>query len=1056
MIIDFNVFSSVRVLEIVGCKPLQFKNAHRIRKTLKVLKVDDCACLLDFLLIPNTEEEKDSNIEFLEWPNLKEIIAPSNEICILDEHFKYFPALERLNLESNVISKVQNLQNCYQLSHLILKKNCIWGVENIGSSVGNLKYLVLSHNGLFSTKGLEKLFGLEHLDISHNHINEISDIEQLSLLPCLVELVVEGNPVASLDNFRDIIYVKFGNPDLVLDNKAASRSEIKLLESDMKGDHVHLSKAASVSTISKEGTVEIEKKPPSGKWTILEFNNTYEYPEEAKESRGFIKAVPKVPVKSKTISDIKPKKRVKGKAKRVVKIEESAPTAEVKIPQKIVRDDPKLDEISSSSLEKIKKFHEENGSSWLIIYNAYRDREGYVDEEKDPKERIKKDRRYRQTIANMQSLPDNFEDIDFKKPYPTSSSAISISNSDESNENESKDSYGSEIGSFGSRKHLKANRRTIMMSLPISGSSGSLSSSFLNSEFVPSSVGSKNPKDQIESNDDNLIKDPESTSDQENQDDDVVNESPVNNEKIIQKMLKCAMCEHIQIRDHSERCHQCNSNLLIKYDALVEEDNLGMELDGPVEQNVNVELNTSTSPRDEDIAIDELDIYKDNTEIAQESDFGIFSTQETKDSAIEPPNQLPLSVSENNDTPDIVDNDSATETKAELTETILTSDSPVATEVSQTTEAPTVDLPVNTDQLEKNYDDKIETPVTSSHDNDASSEDHSEKVDHHTTFDLTTISLNKKIYFGINILDGSELDKIVAYMPTNSIVFNTNVNKETPSSILLTKDHIYILNKKGPLKSYFDDDGEDNDELFLKIEYEKVKRIVTGPFYQWFRIELANDSYVFLPRCHSKVHKFIRIFDDVVKSRHGFVLICSENEEILNSLDEVISDTVLPQSSALTFSMLDSGRAKVESYTLVTQFSRTSNRQFNMTKKNNFFVIPRTLVITTHEVLIFNEDYAKWPSLMSASWVKPKTPHFSLVYRFSISDIVSLDINDFEFDEDHYIGIEVEKDIPNGMTQLDNNYIVQIATAHLSEKEKIVKTLSTLWKQLFRLDLTCK
>lgn len=73
-----------------------------------------------------------------------------------------------VDLSNNRIQKIMHLENCVQLDTLILNKNRITSLQHVNLSVGNVRVLALQSNLLESTLGLEKLFGLESLDLRGN------------------------------------------------------------------------------------------------------------------------------------------------------------------------------------------------------------------------------------------------------------------------------------------------------------------------------------------------------------------------------------------------------------------------------------------------------------------------------------------------------------------------------------------------------------------------------------------------------------------------------------------------------------------------------------------------------------------------------------------------------------------------------------------------------------------------------------------------------------------------------------------------------------------------
>lgn len=68
-------------------------------------------------------------------------------------------------------------------------------LQGIHIVVGNLRSLNLRGNRISSTAGLERVFSLEEVDLSHNAIRGLEHAARLSALPLLRRVRLEGNPL---------------------------------------------------------------------------------------------------------------------------------------------------------------------------------------------------------------------------------------------------------------------------------------------------------------------------------------------------------------------------------------------------------------------------------------------------------------------------------------------------------------------------------------------------------------------------------------------------------------------------------------------------------------------------------------------------------------------------------------------------------------------------------------------------------------------------------------------------------------------------------------------
>ena len=71
--------------------------------------------------------------------------------------------VERVDLSHNLIKKIDNLQLCYNMVFLNLEFNVISDLTDITQYVGNIKFLILRHNRIESTSGLDMLYAVENL-----------------------------------------------------------------------------------------------------------------------------------------------------------------------------------------------------------------------------------------------------------------------------------------------------------------------------------------------------------------------------------------------------------------------------------------------------------------------------------------------------------------------------------------------------------------------------------------------------------------------------------------------------------------------------------------------------------------------------------------------------------------------------------------------------------------------------------------------------------------------------------------------------------------------------
>jgi len=148
--------------------------------------------------------------------------------------------VRKLDLSNNRIPKIEHLENCVLLDTLVLNNNGITSVQHINQSVGNIRILLLQNNMLDSTQGLEKLFGLERLDLSGNRIEPLVELQRLGDLPMLSELCLNGNPLTKKKGYRESAIAWLSSTLSVLDGEPLSRreKELNLTSSALRGGFV--------------------------------------------------------------------------------------------------------------------------------------------------------------------------------------------------------------------------------------------------------------------------------------------------------------------------------------------------------------------------------------------------------------------------------------------------------------------------------------------------------------------------------------------------------------------------------------------------------------------------------------------------------------------------------------------------------------------------------------------------------------------------------------------------------------------------------------------------
>lgn len=113
--------------------------------------------------------------------------------------------LEELSLHQENIEKIEFVQDwCRDLQILLLQSNLISKIENLGK-LKKLDYLNLAVNNIETIENLDKLESLSKLDLTLNFIGDLESVSNLSDNYNLNELIMTGNPCCDYPDYRTFV-----------------------------------------------------------------------------------------------------------------------------------------------------------------------------------------------------------------------------------------------------------------------------------------------------------------------------------------------------------------------------------------------------------------------------------------------------------------------------------------------------------------------------------------------------------------------------------------------------------------------------------------------------------------------------------------------------------------------------------------------------------------------------------------------------------------------------------------------------------------------------------
>jgi len=113
----------------------------------------------------------------------------------MDAGLSTLKACTHLALSTNCIEKISGLSGMESLRVLSLGRNVIKKIENLDAVAETLEELWISYNNLVSLAGIEKASNLKTLYMSNNKIATWNEIDRLTSLANLEDLLLVGNPV---------------------------------------------------------------------------------------------------------------------------------------------------------------------------------------------------------------------------------------------------------------------------------------------------------------------------------------------------------------------------------------------------------------------------------------------------------------------------------------------------------------------------------------------------------------------------------------------------------------------------------------------------------------------------------------------------------------------------------------------------------------------------------------------------------------------------------------------------------------------------------------------
>ncbi|EFO21082.2 hypothetical protein LOAG_07406 [Loa loa] len=221
-----NLCKNITALWISDFDVRMIHDLYSVRNTCKRVVIHySMKKLSDFLLepdgmLPTENQEK--------WSSLEEIDFSFNELEEIDESISLLNLVKKMNLSHNLLTSIgDHLQHLTMLTELNLSHNAIEDLDLWYTKLGNVKRLYLAGNKISALNGLHKLYALEFLDLTDNTVASPDDLRAVGALPCLDHLILRGNPIRQVIEYRIKVLEHFGERavEVKLDSRKPDQRE---------------------------------------------------------------------------------------------------------------------------------------------------------------------------------------------------------------------------------------------------------------------------------------------------------------------------------------------------------------------------------------------------------------------------------------------------------------------------------------------------------------------------------------------------------------------------------------------------------------------------------------------------------------------------------------------------------------------------------------------------------------------------------------------------------------------------------------------------------------
>lgn len=227
---EFSSFKSLVNMHIQGLSMDNVYAVGGLRNHLEEFMVTQSSMTSIAQILQCDILHKSSVADQQKWTSIRKLDLSNNKLQAIDDAVKLVPNVETLIFNNNEISEVASLTSLSKLTHLHLSNNIIASCDDLHVKLGNIITLDMSRNRIATLRGFARLFSLHSLDVSCNQLVDVDDVRFIGELPCISNLVLTGNAVATTIDYRIMVLEHFAgtrrSADICLDNENPSQAEL--------------------------------------------------------------------------------------------------------------------------------------------------------------------------------------------------------------------------------------------------------------------------------------------------------------------------------------------------------------------------------------------------------------------------------------------------------------------------------------------------------------------------------------------------------------------------------------------------------------------------------------------------------------------------------------------------------------------------------------------------------------------------------------------------------------------------------------------------------------